>query len=201
MKSNKSVKTKTKRKKKKKKRKSNGHKMSIIFQNLLISLIVSLFISFSLFFIFFSINLMNNSSMDPVIEKGDRVLVSKFDNKLNRFDIVGFEDAGKIDFKRIIGMPGDSVKYSEDFLYINDQLVDEKFIINQINEYALVGKVFTQSSQDENVFRVTKIPKDYYFVLGDNRPNSTDSRQLGLLEKKRIKGKIKFLIVPVKKIN
>lgn len=150
---------------------------------------------------FFSIDTMVGSSMKPVLESGNHVLVKTHVSNFNRFDIISFKTGTGGEVRRIIGMPGERIRYVDDFLYVDDDVVDEKFIIEQINAYNREGKLFTQPESGADMFQVLTIPEDMYLVLGDNRPFSTDSRHYGLVEKSSIVGVVIFQFTPFKPLN
>lgn len=133
---------------------------------------------------------VNGESMAETLSNGDLMILDKigFNTKgLDRFDIIVFDT--KVDrklIKRVIGLPGETVEYKDDNLYINGKILKD--------EYGY-GYTFDFDLSDIDV---EKIPKDYYFVMGDNRENSIDSRVLGLVSKKDIMGKAIFTVFPFK---
>ncbi|HCM88372.1 MULTISPECIES: signal peptidase I [Vagococcus] len=169
---------------------------------LVFDILIGIFTTLILFFIvgsfFFSIDKVRDNSMYPLMRNGDKAFISKNTKSINRFDIVAFESGNHIEYRRVIGLPGEMVKYADDYLTIDDQKIDEKFIMDQINEYGKKGEIYTQSHQGENGFQTKKIPKDFYLVLGDNRPYATDSRQYGLIAADRMKGKVNYLLFPIR---
>lgn len=185
--------------------KSKGKKKKSKLNSLIVDITIGIFSSLVIFLLlgsfFLSIDLSKDNSMYPQIKNGDRIWVEKKLKKINRFDIIAIRNGKKIEFRRVIGLPEERVKYTDDYLYIDDQLVDEKFLIEKINDYGKKGQVYTQSAQEENGFQIDEIPKNSYLVLGDNRPNATDSRQYGLIEKNKIKGKAVYLAFPLRLID
>lgn len=128
-------------------------------------------------------------SMDPTLEDGQLLILKKYDHKYERFDIVVFNyDNSKL-VKRIIGLPGETVKYTNNKLYINDQEIEENFIDTNTNDFNL-----KQLGYDT-------IPDGYYFVLGDNRINSKDSRTIGLVSEDDILGSSSFSFFPFNKFG
>lgn len=166
-----------------------------------VSIVISIIIFVSVCSFFLSIKTVEDNSMLPMIKNNRRVLVLKESKEIRRFDIVAFKNGSVLEFRRVIGLPGETIRFTEDNLYVDDQLTEEKFIFPKLDEYNKKGEVFTQSMQEENGFQVNNIPEKYYLLLGDNRPNSTDSRHYGLVEKDKIKGKVTYLLHPLEKIN
>lgn len=156
---------------------------------------VATFIIVILFFIYIiSIQTVTGNSMHPTYKNGNLVVVNKLVYKYSepkRFDVVTVEDDdGKTYIKRIIGVPGDNVSYLDNKLYINDIEVEEPFKNNsKTNNFFLVDVCPKKCSNN-------KIPKNEYLLLGDNREDSFDSRDItfGLRKKGSIKGKILFKI-------
>ena len=83
-----------------------------------------------------------------------------------------------VEIKRVIGLPGEEIEYNGDKLYVNGKEVNDTY-----------GQNVTEN------FKVS-VPKNKYFVLGDNRQNSMDSRFFGPFKKEKILGKTKFVIFP-----
>ena len=134
---------------------------------------------------------VDGESMMPNLKNNEYLIVEKFNKSFKRFDIVVFK-YGKDDLvKRIIGLPGDYVEYLDNKLYINGEEIEESFLNDNITTW------------DFNIDLIgySKIPDNYYFVMGDNRTNSKDSRLIGLISKKDIKGKAFFSISKFKKVK
>ena len=124
-------------------------------------------------------------SMKPTLDDNEILLLKKYDHSFERFDVVVFDYQGRRLIKRIIGLPGDYVEYKNDKLYINGERVKENFVRNSE----------TLDFKLEDI-ELSKVPKDCYFVMGDNRGNSTDSRIIGVINKDLIKGSTNFSIFP-----
>ncbi|MFB7351125.1 signal peptidase I [Bacillus thuringiensis] len=142
-------------------------------------------------FVFFPYSI-SGESMSPTIHNNERVLVNKLIFRISsvkRFDMVAIqtESGNKSLIKRIIGLPGERLEYKKNTLYINGQKVEDPFNDNT-NDFSLI-----------NTYNLKEIPSGKYFVLGDNRPFSHDSRSLdiGLISKSEIKGKIQFRFSPL----
>ena len=149
---------------------------------------------------------VSGESMHPTFEDKDKVIVSKISKTLNHIDsgdVIIFHANSKSDYiKRLIGKPGDSVKYKKDQLYINDKKVKESYLSE--NKKYKDGKYLTEDFNSKSLNGANgkaKIPADKYLVLGDNRQNSNDSRykDVGLIDKKQIVGKVMFRYWPFDK--
>lgn len=170
-------------------------------KEIIFSVVTGLILGIGFFFIFFSFDKMNGQGMRPTIDKDEVVLVNKRVKEYKRFDIVSLKGDGKSGLVRVIGLPGESIRYNEDYLYVNEQPVDEKFLIKKINDYNKKGMIFTEGESSNQLLQIPNIPKDHYLLLGDNRPYATDSRYYGLVPKERIKGKATMLVLPIRKIE
>lgn len=158
--------------------------------------------------LFWSIVTVDGHSMDPNLYDGERVVVVKH-TKLDRFDVVVAKEDGKFIIKRIIGLPGDELLFDNDTLYINGKEVKETYLNEYLNDfdngniaknysynmmyenYVNEMDSFTLSKDGDSNFKV-KVPKGKYFLLGDNRPVSKDSRIVGSFSKEEIYGEMKF---------
>lgn len=120
-------------------------------------------------------------SMLPNLSNGDYLLVEKFDKNFQRFDIVVVKTKNNEIVKRVIGLPGEKIEYKDETLYVNDKIVNEKFMKGSSTEDFSITSL-----------GVKKIPDGYYLVMGDNRAVSMDSRMIGLIKKSDIKGKAIF---------
>ena len=133
------------------------------------------------------------TSMNPNLVDGELMLLNKITyrfNDIKRFDIVVVDYSKEPLIKRVIGLPGEKVEYRDNNLYINDELVEEKFKTNgETDDYIISESGYTV------------IPENMYFVVGDNRINSADSRVLGLINRDIIIGKANFVLFPFNKFG
>ena len=134
--------------------------------------------------------------MEPSIETGQHLLMNKVTYKLKepqRGDVIAFKKDGKehssIHVKRIIGLPGEKIQIKDGKVYINGKLYKEKNFPNIINP-GLAEQQIT-------------LGKNEYFVLGDNRNNSEDSRfsSIGMVKRKHIIGKTWMVLSPFEDIK
>ena len=142
------------------------------------------------FFVFSPIK-VNGTSMEPNLKDGDIMILNEIGyliNGVKRFDIVVVDNDGEKIIKRIIGLPGEKVEYRDNKLYINGEEVAENFNHGETKNFTL---------SDINI---SEIPRDSYFVMGDNRGNSKDSRIIGPVHKSKISGKTNFIIFPFDRI-
>lgn len=153
-----------------------------------VALVIALVIKTFLFQAFY----IPSESMVPTLKVGDRVLVNKLSYDLHdvhRGDIIVFKAPPEarrdgIDdlVKRVIGLPGDTVEAREDGrVYVNDRLLDEPYL---------------PKGTRTNNLPATKVPAGHYFMMGDNRSASSDSRVWGPIDKSAIIGRVFVRIWP-----
>ncbi len=132
---------------------------------------------------------VNGTSMNETLEDGEIMILNKIDytfNEINRYDIVVVKTEDSKIIKRVIGLPGETLKYENNTLYINGKETEEPYL--------------TEETEDFNITELgyDKIPQDCYFVMGDNRNNSSDSRIIGCVKKENIEGSASLVIYPFK---
>ncbi len=130
---------------------------------------------------------VNGSSMYSTLKDGEIMILNKLDYKLHdieRFDIVVVKTDEKKIIKRVIGLPGETLKYEDNTLYINEKKIDEPYLKDATEDFDITSLGYD------------KIPDDCYFVLGDNRDNSSDSRIIGPVKKSQITGSASLVLFP-----
>lgn len=138
---------------------------------------------------------VDGSSMDSTLKDGDILILNKLDSSYKRFDVVVINvnidgETSKL-VKRIIGLPGESIEYKDNELYINDEVIKD------------ATPARTSDFTLKELYNIEEIPDDYYFVMGDNRGYSRDSRDytVGLIKKENIIGTTTIRIYPFNKIG
>lgn len=153
-------------------------------------------------------------SMDPTLHDKQRLITSKISN-LERQDIITTKEPDNQNLyvvKRIIGLPGDHVEMKNNVLTINGKEYDEPYL-DEFKEKFKKDKLFEEYSYNSafqeqaanansftNDFEVT-VPNNQYFVLGDNRLISKDSRIFGFVDKSLIQGKVVLRFWPLNEIK
>ena len=138
---------------------------------------------------------VDGSSMDSTLKNGDILILNKLDTEYERFDVVvvnvKFDGKTSKLVKRVIGLPGESIEYKDNELYINGEIIED-VATARTNDFSL-----------KELYNVDNIPDNYYFVMGDNRGYSRDSRDytVGLIKKEDIVGTTTIRIFPFTKIG
>lgn len=143
---------------------------------------------------------VEGTSMNKTLQNGEQMLMFKM-TELERFDIIVFPDPrGSNDsyVKRIIGLPGDTLYYEDDQLVLNNQIVEEPYLepLKEDNH-----ENFTKNFNLWDNLGVNSVPEGYYFVLGDNRPYSGDSRQFGFVPIDSVIGEASFIYYPLTELG
>ena len=168
----------------------------------------------------FQLSKVDGHSMDPTLDNGSYLIVNKY-GQLDRFDVVVAKELDKNGkpysvVKRIIGMPGDTIEYKNDVLYINSKKTDEPYLHEYLKEWnndrledeysydgmaqqkALYSSAFTtqkinlvtkEVNENPSNFKI-EVPVTGYFLIGDNRIVSKDSREVGAFPRENIVGKV-----------
>lgn len=138
---------------------------------------------------------VDGTSMDSTLKNGEILILNKLDKSYERFEVVvvNVEVDGKKSklVKRIIGLPGESIEYKDNELYINDEVIKD-VSPSRTNDFSL-----------KEIYNIDKLPDDCYFVMGDNRKYSRDSRDytVGIIKKEDIVGTTAIRIFPINKIG
>ena len=138
--------------------------------------------------------------MNPTLHHKERMVVNKMGDP-KRFDIVVFHAPDGRDYiKRVIGLPGDRIEYKNDVLYINGKVYEEPYLDRykkELNE----GTLTDSFTLKETAVGSDTVPKDSLFVMGDNRRDSSDSRQIGEVPLDEVIGTTNIVYYPIKDIK
>lgn len=170
---------------------------------------------FAWLYIFMNVQ-VDGHSMDPTLAHGDRLFVLKV-TPINRFDVVVAKEEHngetKRIVKRVIGMPGDTISYNNDVLTINGVETDEPYLADYLAKFkadklqstyaynklfqdlAKASPSFTADATHNASFTIT-VPEGEYFLIGDDRIVSKDSRHVGTFERDDIIGEVMFRFWP-----
>ena len=150
-----------------------------------------------------------SGSMEPTLHIGDRILVDKLSydlHSVHRGDIVVFgrppaEDCGGPEVndlvKRVIGLPGDVLSLSGGYVYVDGKRLNERWLPPSEQGVTTAGPV----GSNYDLAHSYRIPADDYFVMGDNRTDSCDSRYWGPIAKSLIVGKVSLRVWPLTSIT
>jgi signal peptidase I len=138
---------------------------------------------------------VEGTSMMPGLTDQERIFINKYTYKMGagsieREDLVVFHypyDPSQSYIKRIIGLPGDSIQIDDGTVYVNGRKLDEPYVPDEYRDHVRLEKKV--------------VPVDKYFVLGDHRSSSNDSRVWGFVDRKEIYGKAVFVYWPPDKIG
>jgi signal peptidase I len=163
--------------------------LAVWARDLIVSLAISAFI---IIFLYQPVK-VEGTSMMPGLEDQERIFVNKFVYRwepIQRDDIVVFRyprDTSKSYIKRVIGIAGDRIRIEDGQVYVNGEAIAEPYVPN---DYA-----------DARSYREIVVPRNSFFVLGDHRTMSNDSRDFGPVNERYIYGKAVFGYWPVEKLG
>ncbi len=137
------------------------------------------------------VTVVRGASMEPTLHDNERLIANKISYRFEtpeRGEIIIFKPPLEIKrnyIKRIIGVPGDKIEITEGEIYLNDKKLEEPYVKNRSYEN----------------MPPTIVPDNSFFVLGDNRPNSSDSRYWGFVPRKNVVGRAWVVFWPLNKIR
>jgi len=151
------------------------------------SAIIAIVLAFIIKMFLFDFVMVDGSSMFPTLDNGDRLIVNKIGYTIGEpqyEDVVILSYSKSVEYvKRVVAKDGDTVEIKDSVFYLNDQPVSEDYV----------------NPVPYDDFAKVTVPAGKYFVMGDNRANSSDSRyeSLGFVDKDAIDGKVIFRIWPL----
>ena len=164
--------------------------------------LIFLGIIYALFTFVFSNDTVSGPSMQPNFESNDRVIIVRH-SKIKRGEIVVLkapDEPNVLYIKRVIGMPGDSIRFQNDRLYINGRKYKETYL-NKGKKLYSMGSLYTENFTLQSKHLGKRVPRNCYFVMGDHRNVSKDSRIFGYVKKSSIVGVVKLRYWPLNKIT
>ncbi|RFU62145.1 signal peptidase I [Peribacillus glennii] len=152
---------------------------------------------------FFSSYVVEGESMQPTLQDGNKLVVSKIGYQIediHRFDVIVFHANDKEDYvKRVIGLPGDTITYKDDHLYVDGVNYREPYLKHF--PPPIPGRNLTGDFTLGELTGSRKVPSGKLFVLGDNRLGSMDSRHFGYVSIDQVVGKVNMRYWPLDKLN
>lgn len=152
-----------------------------------------LLVAFVMRFFIFQPFVVEGQSMEPNFHNNEYLLVQKLSYRLNnpqRGDVIIFQAPTNLQsdyIKRVIALPGETVKIVNNKIYVNGTQITEDYLPK--NDLTLIN-------QDPNLELEQTMGANQYFVLGDNREHSSDSREFGVVDKSLIIGKVFVTVYP-----
>ena len=127
---------------------------------------------------------VDGPSMNEALHDGELLILKKFDKSYDRYDVVVFNRKNDKLIKRIYGLPGEKIKCVSGIIYVNNEKIDDSHAHGKNMDFSEVTLADNQ-----------------YFVMGDNRENSYDSRYFGPINKDSIQGITNFRLFPFDKFG
>lgn len=197
------------------------------FLQIAVIFLIAMGIYYALFTFVLSNDTVSGISMQPNFENGERVIAVRH-AKIERGDVVivnAPDEPGAEYIKRVIGMPGDKIVSKNNQIYINGKKISQPWLTKGFkltdNEDGFTGTKYSQtqnftisslaktanykkyytSAQLKEMQKTNRVPKGTYFVMGDHRSVSKDSRYIGTIAKKSVIGVVKLRYWPLNKIQ
>ncbi|CAM3436809.1 MULTISPECIES: signal peptidase I [Saccharibacillus] len=164
---------------------------------------IALVLVFVIRWLLFAPYMVDGESMHPNFQDGERVIVNKilYDIRApHKDEVIVFKvpsEDNKEFIKRVIALPGDTVKVEGDDVMVNGKLIEEPYIQGVLDEAHNNGETYNNNTNFPNPnFPDGTVPADHVFVMGDNRPNSKDSRMIGYVPFSDITGRADLVFWP-----
>lgn len=150
--------------------------------------------------------IVDGQSMEPNFQDRERIIVNKilYDiRQPKRGEVIVFHvpDEGRDFIKRVIGVPGDTVKVENDKVYINGTQIEENYLKEAYEEAHAAGELYNREDElsdfPNDLYEDGKVPEGTLFVMGDNRSYSEDSRTIGYIPMDRVVGRADLVFWPL----
>ncbi len=173
--------------------------MKIFIKTLIWAAQIAAVIFLAYFIVYYALERTNmvGISMETTLADKDQIIINKFSYRFSepeRFDVIVYEQSGKehsyYDIKRIIALPGEKLQIKDGLIYINGEVIDEIVNVEPMGNYGLAAEEIL-------------LEENEYFVLGDNRNNSEDSRfaSVGMIRREEIVGEAFIRTSPFNFVN
>jgi signal peptidase I len=161
------------------------------------AIVIALAISVVLYLLFMTPHEVVGTSMVPTFQNGEHLIANKIIYKIStpqRGDIAIFKYSDNEDFiKRVIGLPGDTIQIKDGRYYVNSKELDESAYLD--------SSVYTSGGEYLHEGESVIVPDNMYWLSGDNRPHSSDSRDFGPIKFTAIKGKVWIVYFPFNQVR
>ncbi|MFA6808000.1 MAG: signal peptidase I [Eubacteriales bacterium] len=130
---------------------------------------------------------ITDNTMSPTIQTGDKVCIKTFnkESSFTRGSILIVSNNKQLTAKRVIGLPGDAIEIKNQYIYVNNQLIYEKYVVESMKD----------------TFGPITVPENQIFLLNDDRKDRADSRTLGCFSVKSIYGRVVVEYYPIKEFQ
>lgn len=160
------------------------------------ALFIAILLAVVIRYFLFAPIVVDGLSMMPTLHDQDRMIVNKFSYTIGepeRFDIIVFHAPENKDYiKRVIGLPGETIEYKDDTLYVNGKAYEEDYLDE--NKQEVIDGPLTEP------LKIT-VPEGELFVMGDNRRFSKDSRHIGTIRMEKVLGKTSVIYWPLEDVS
>ncbi len=169
---------------------------------------IALVLVFVIRWLLFAPYMVDGSSMQPNFHNGERVIVNKilFDIRApKKGEVIVFKvpsEDNKEFIKRVIALPGDTVSVQGDVVKVNGEVISEPYIQDMIDKAKANRETYNNNTNFPNAdYPDGTVPPGHVFVMGDNRPNSKDSRMIGYVPYGDITGRADLVFWPFKDLH
>ncbi|WP_028611059.1 signal peptidase I [Paenibacillus harenae] len=174
------------------------------------ALVIAVVLVFLIRQFLFSPFIVDGPSMQPNFETGERLIVNKIlyvirEPKFGEVVVFDVPEQGRKFIKRVIGVPGDTIRLEGDDLFINEKKIEEPYLKEAIEAAHARGELYNGVGLDYNYpnsrFTEMTVPEGNIFALGDNRSDSTDSRAIGFIDDDELVGRADIIFWPLDKLE